>query len=82
MDFLLRKSEPPRTSRDAAHWRVVVGADRRSGRLGFSGPVELCIVFVLVEEGTATTVVLVEFKRCLKGLKSVWCSGTWIALRP
>ena len=40
-------------------------ADRRSGRLGFSGPVELCIV-VLVEEGTATTVVLVEFKRSLK----------------
>ena len=41
-------------------------ADRRSGRLGFSGPVELCIVVVLVEEGTATTVVLVEFKRSLK----------------
>ena len=37
-------------------------AERRSGPLGFSGPVELCIV-VLVEEGTATTVVLVEFKR-------------------
>ena len=46
-------------------------ADRRSGRLGFSGPVELCIVVVLVEEGTATTVVLVEFKRSLKGLKLV-----------
>ena len=41
-------------------------ADRRSGRLGFSGPVELCIVVVLVEEGTATTVVLVEFKRSLR----------------
>jgi len=24
-NFLLRKSEPPRTSRDAAHWRVAVG---------------------------------------------------------
>ena len=40
MDFLLRKSVPPRTSRDAAHWRVAVGVDTRAvhGGGGAAGP--------------------------------------------
>jgi hypothetical protein len=39
MDFLLRKSEPLRTSRDAAHWRVAVGAVGRDHEVPPSCPV-------------------------------------------